>query len=142
VTPFRVDIRGASAAQAPGLVRLVEKILAAEGFHDGEICVTIVDDEVMTGLNREYTGRDNVTDVLAFSLREGDGGQHSHGHLGDVVVCASEARRQAADLALDPDEELSRLVVHGVLHLLGYDHADDVGQQRMESLQETYVKRR
>ncbi len=141
MSPMRVDVRGAGH-RAGRLVGLVERVLTAEGVHDAEVCVSIVDEETMTNLNRRYTGRDDVTDVLAFPLSEGDGGQYALGHLGDVVVCGTQAQRQAADLCIDPGEELNRLVVHGILHLLGYDHADDDEGRRMHAVQEAYVNER
>ena len=135
------EVTGAGS-RAGELVRLAEKVLAKEGLHDVEVCISIVDAPTMVELNRRYTGRDGVTDVLAFSLREGGGGQHSHGHLGDVVICGDRATEQAAELGVDPHEELRRLLVHGVLHLLGYDHEEEHRQQEMEALQEAYVKGR
>ncbi len=134
----RVEVRG-GGEHREGLTRLVEKVLAKEGYDEVEVCISIVDAETMVNLNRRYTGREEPTDVLAFSLREGSGGQYSHGHLGDVVVCDSQAARQARELAVDPREELRRLVVHGVLHLLGYQHRDEGRRRSMLSVQEAYV---
>ena len=136
-----VDVTGAGP-HTKELAHLVEKLLAGEGLKDVQVCISIVDVPTMVELNRRYTGRDGVTDVLAFSLREGQGGQHSHGHLGDVVICGDRATEQVAELEIDPDEELRRLVVHGVLHLLGYSHDDECRQQEMEALQEAYVEGR
>jgi probable rRNA maturation factor len=141
VSPVRVDVRGAPDSDG-SLARLAERVLAGEGIYDAEVCISIVDETTMTNLNRRYTGRDGVTDVLAFPLSEGDEGQYAHGHLGDVVVCEAQARRQARELCIDPGGELNRLVVHGILHLLGYDHADEAGGRRMHAAQETYVNER
>jgi probable rRNA maturation factor len=93
-------------------------------------------------LNRAYRGKNRPTDVLSFGA---DGDRRFPGHdsvreLGDVIVCAAEARKNAASRAADPAEELVRLVVHGTLHLLGYDHADARSRARMFDLQERIVR--
>jgi probable rRNA maturation factor len=139
VSPLCVDVRGADDGR---VARLAERVLAGEGLRDAEVCISIVDDRTMVNLNRRYTGRDSVTDVLAFPLSEGDDKQYAHGHLGDVVVCETQARRQAEELSSDPHEELMRLVVHGILHLLGYDHTDEDEGRRMHVAQEAYVNER
>ena len=118
MSKLRVDVKGAGPLSHK-LTRLAREVLAAEGTDAAEVCISIVDEDTMTNLNRRYTGRNGATDVLAFSLREGRGSQHCHGHLVDVVVCEAQAHRQANELGIDPREEIARLVVHGILHLLG-----------------------
>ena len=90
-----------------------------------ELSVTLVSDEEITGLNRQYLERDRTTDVIAFSL-----GQHE-APLGDVYVCVDQARRQAAEEGVSFEEELVRLLIHGALHVLGHDHPE--GTERMQS---------
>jgi len=90
-----------------------------------ELSVTLVSDEAITGLNRQYLGRDRTTDVIAFSLGEDEA------PLGDVYVCMDQARRQAADEGVSLQEELVRLLIHGALHVLGHDHPE--GPDRMQS---------
>lgn len=119
------------------VAELVEAVLAAEGTAGGEVGVTFVGARRMRALNREHRGRDAVTDVLAFPLEDADGvpqgGTPSAPDapprlLGDVVVCARQALRQARAAGLPPEAELALLLVHGTLHLLGYDHEADAGR--------------
>jgi rRNA maturation RNase YbeY len=109
--------------------RLVERaargILAAEGREDVEVSVALLADEDMRELNRRYLGKDVPTDVIAFAL--GEGGDL----VGDVYVGVEQARRQAEELGLAVEEELARLVIHGVLHVLGHDHPE--GPERLRS---------
>jgi probable rRNA maturation factor len=84
--------------------------------------VLIIDDARMQRLNVRYRGIDRPTDVLAFAMREGSFGDlHPH-VLGDVVISAETAHRQALARRHSLAEELTRLLIHGTLHLLGYDH--------------------
>lgn len=108
----------------------------ADHREGGELSLTLVDDGTIRAINREYLGRDRVTDVIAFSLGEGGA------LLGDVYVGAEQARRQAGELGVDPAEELLRLAVHGTLHVLGHDHpeGDDRVASPMFDLQERLVR--
>jgi probable rRNA maturation factor len=102
----------------------VRKALDADG-REAELSITLVDDEEIKRLNREYRGHDRPTDVIAFSL----GGPEQP--LGDVYVGAEQARRQAEALGVPLSEELVRLAIHGTLHVLGHDHPD--GDERFAS---------
>jgi probable rRNA maturation factor len=105
--------------------RLAAAVVAAEGAH-GELTLTFVDRAEIAALNAEHLGKDGPTDVLSFPLDAGDDGGASGVPvlLGDVVVCPAVAVEQAADHAGTADDELALLVVHGVLHVLGHDHAE------------------
>ena len=102
----------------------MRKALDADG-REAELSITLVDDEEIKRLNREYRGHDRPTDVIAFSL----GGPEQP--LGDVYVGAEQARRQAEALGVPLSEELVRLAIHGTLHVLGHDHPD--GDERFAS---------
>ncbi len=97
----------------------VREVLRAEGVSGGELSVTFLADEEMRVLNRDYLERDHPTDVIAFALQ-----QPGESLLGDVYVGFEQARRQAAELGIGLDEELVRLAIHGVLHVLGHDHPE------------------
>lgn len=99
---------------------LAQAIVAAAGAPDAELSLVLVGDRRMRRLNREYRHRDYTTDVLAFPMREADGPASSL--LGDVVISLPQAARQAKAEGHSPDRELATLLVHGVLHLCGYDH--------------------
>jgi probable rRNA maturation factor len=119
-------------------------LLSARKIKQAEISLTFVGTVRIRRLNREYLGRDRVTDVLAFDLSGGEedstGGRNSHSPLvGDIYVCVPRAKKQAADHGIPAWEELVRLAVHGVLHLLGYDHENETDSRRMNRLQENLV---
>ncbi len=120
--PVEVATRG---CRAPTLVRRVgrnaRRLLAALRRPDDELSVLLVSDREMRRLNRAWRGRDRPTDVLSFAQGEGEGAPPS-GLLGDVVISVDTARRQAAEREVPVGHEADRLLIHGVLHLLGYDH--------------------
>ena len=102
------------------LTQLAQKLLEAVGEAHAELSLELVGDGRMSRLNRTYRGGDGPTDVLAFPLRESPGPRSAL--LGDVVIAFPTAVRQAVSLGHSIDEELVRLLIHGLLHLLGYDH--------------------
>lgn len=92
------------------------------GFNDDEeLSILLVDDEKMAELNEEYRGKKGPTNVLSFSMREGEFGDISP-LLGDVVISVETAAREAESASITFDERFSQLLVHGILHLTGYDH--------------------
>ena len=88
----------------------------------GEVSVLLVDDAEMRRLNRDYRGVDRTTDVLSFALNEGEEPDPQPLFLGDIVVSVERARVQAQEAGVTLEAEMARLLVHGALHLLGYDH--------------------
>jgi len=97
--------------------------------------VVIVDDDGIQAINRDYLGRDRPTNVISFAMREGeDAGLHPE-LLGDVIVSADTAARDAAEADLSFESELCFLLLHGILHLLGYDHenGNEADALRMEA---------
>jgi probable rRNA maturation factor len=92
---------------------------------DGELSIVITDDIQIAELNREYLKRDRPTNVIAFPMQEGDFSDIVPSLLGDVVISADTAKKEAmmGDIALM--ERFDQLLVHGILHLFGYDHEDD-----------------
>lgn len=100
-----------------------------------ELTVTCVDGELIAALNRQHLGGDGPTDVLAFPIdAPADVVPGVPGLLGDVVVCPAVAHRQAGDHGRSADGEVDLLVVHGALHLLGYDHAEQAERTEMFAL--------
>ena len=115
------------------LAARADALLAALSHADSELSIALVDDATMARLNEQYRGRSGPTDVLSFSLLEGDHAEQRGAMLGDVVIALAVADRQAASLGHDLDEELLRLLIHGTLHLLGYDHERDDEAAVMEA---------
>lgn len=90
-----------------------------------ELSLVLCDDAFIRPLNRDYRDKDAPTDVLSFAMQEGDDLLADDPVLGDLVISVETATRQAAEQGHDVDAELRVLLVHGLLHLLGYDHEVD-----------------
>jgi probable rRNA maturation factor len=123
-------IRG-SKVDVRGLKRRAVGILAALRLARSELSVALVDDSEIADLNTNYRGMPQATDVLSFSLVEGDHSDHRGAMLGDVVISVETAARQAAERHRSLDEVVTRLLIHGVLHLIGHDHEEDADARRM-----------
>lgn len=107
------------------LKRSARAILDNVGEASAELGILFVGDQRIRGLNRRYRGKDRATDVLAFALREAVTPHAAHrtpDMLGDVVISVPTAWRQAVEAGHSLNEELTCLLVHGILHLCGYDH--------------------
>jgi probable rRNA maturation factor len=123
--------------------RIVATVLRAEGraaeppSRRADITVTFVGPTAIRRLNHDWKGHDEPTDVLSFSLRPPEGGV-----TGDVYICPAVARGQARLHGVSFPNELARLVVHGTLHVLGYEHPEGHGRTRsaMWRRQERYLK--
>ena len=117
------------------LKKAAEKILNALGYPDSEVSLSIVGDRTIRRLNRDYLGRDKTTNVISFSLQEGEfGGVNPHA-LGDVVVSADTAAREAEEGGITFQERLTFLILHGILHLTGYDH-ERSGEEEARRMEE------
>jgi rRNA maturation RNase YbeY len=117
---------------AARLGRSGRRILDALRRSDAELSVLLVSDRVMRQLNRDWRGRDRSTDVLSFAQHEGDGAAPRE-LLGDVVIAVPTAARQAEERGETLAAAAERLLIHGVLHLLGYDHErSDAEARRMQ----------
>jgi probable rRNA maturation factor len=114
-----VHIVTSGAVRAPGLARWLQSVAPARTR--GEVTVAVVPDARVRSLNREYRGKNEATDVLSFPAGE-------PGELGDVVIAAGVAGRQARQAGHSLAVELRVLALHGLLHLLGYDHERDDGR--------------
>jgi probable rRNA maturation factor len=105
---------------------------------DLDVSIAFVESDEIARLNREYLQSDSITDVIAFPLWEkGDPDRL----LGEVVICPEKAVHEAQSLGISPEEELNRYVVHGLLHLLGYDDRDEEKAAIMEERQEKLLAR-
>lgn len=155
------DISDALIAALEELLRLAS---AAEGVESGEVGLSLVDDETIRELNREYRGLDKPTDVLSFAMREKgrdepdivyEDGEDEDGFaeeddagepeelpelLGDIVISVPRAALQAREYGHSFERELGFLFVHGFLHLMGYDHEDEEAEKRMFGIQERILQ--
>jgi probable rRNA maturation factor len=131
----------AGSGLAESAERAATAILEEVGRSGEELCVLLVGDDRMRELNRDWRGKDRPTDVLSFSQQEGEALPEPAFLLGDVVVSVDTLRRQAADGGWTEDEELTRLLLHGVLHLLGHDHEDEGDAERMRAEEARVIAR-
>jgi probable rRNA maturation factor len=100
----------------------VSKVFRLLDCLDKEISICFTDDENIKELNRQYLNRNKPTNVLSFSLQEGEYGNINPQMLGDVIISVETARRDAASGNLTIEHELDFLLIHGILHLTGYNH--------------------
>ncbi|MDP6461878.1 MAG: rRNA maturation RNase YbeY [Gemmatimonadota bacterium] len=113
-------------------------VLSGENAPGGSVSVSFVSASVMRRTNHEYRGVDSETDVLSFSYLDEP---FNHGVLGEIHVCEAVTRRQAAENHCATDEEIARVAVHGLLHVLGYEHDTPESRRKMLRRQEKYLKR-
>ena len=130
---FRNDVRN-SGVDAVALTSTAKKLLGAVDENDSAISITLVDDAAIRALNREYRGKDKATDVLSFPMYEpGEAHVGEERFVGDIVISIDTARAQAAEYDAPLQNELYRLLIHGILHLLGHDHMEPDERAEMEA---------
>ncbi len=128
---------------ADWLQGIMEKTLLAENTHTAiEISLVITGQEQIQTLNRDYRGKDQPTDVLSFAMQENKEGEEPEAfidppdglvHLGEVIISYPQASIQAAERGHSIKKELAALIIHGVLHILGYDHEKDELEPAMKA---------
>lgn len=117
--------------------RIGKAVLRGEGWKGkGNLSIILVDDKKIRELNRRFLQSDRPTDVLAFPLEDEDTGV-----WGEVYVNGNLAREQALMYGVSFGEELARLIVHGVLHLMGYDDGDENSREEMREREDHYLNR-
>jgi probable rRNA maturation factor len=105
-----------------------ERALKVAPARGAGLTVAFVSDRAMRELNRRWRGKRGTTDVLSFPSEQGEFEKLEGLSLGDVVISVEQAARQAEENGLELDEEVSQLILHGVLHLCGFDHERDEGE--------------
>ncbi len=140
-TPTPADLTAAEGPDASLLERAAGAALSATGaLPESELTIVISDDAQLHALNQQYLGIDAPTDVLSFPANETDP-ESGEVYLGDIIISYPRAQQQAAAGGHPLQDELQLLVVHGVLHLLGYDHADDAEKAEMWEIQAEVLRR-
>ena len=109
--------------------------LQATGTEATNVTIAFVSDRHMRELNRQWRGKTGTTDVLSFPAGEDQFANADGSNLGDVVISVEQAARQAKEHDLTLDEEIAQLILHGLLHLCGYDHETDGGEMNGLELQ-------
>jgi probable rRNA maturation factor len=131
-----------ASVDATWLEGVARSVLQAEGVPPAELGAVVTDDGRLRQLNREYAGEDEVTDVLSFSLTEGEQFASPDGvlRLGEVIISYPTAERQAREAGRSTDAEIAHLLLHGILHLLGYDHAEPEEERRMRAREQELLR--
>lgn len=120
------------------VVRAAKKVGELYGVENGEVSVTLTNNDYIHQLNKKYRGIDRPTDVLSFALNESDEpaiADAAINILGDLVISVERAEEQAKDFGHSVRREMAFLTVHGMLHLLGYDHMEEEERAEMENEQ-------
>lgn len=102
--------------------KFTQDVLDLLGCGEKELSLVLASDRQITEINRDYLGRNKPTNVISFAMAEGDFGDLDTGLLGDVIVSVDTAIRHAAGSGSEPLDEIEYLIIHGILHLIGYDH--------------------
>jgi probable rRNA maturation factor len=116
-------------------------VLNAMGVQDGELSLLIVDDDQMAELNKTYLGREGPTNVIAFPMRQGPFAEVNANLLGDVAISMDTALREAETAGVEEASRFDQLLIHGILHLLGYDHENTPNQaEAMQAREEALLR--
>jgi probable rRNA maturation factor len=141
-----IDISNESGIEADhaALVRLATFALGQLRIHPlAELSILLVDEDTMSAYHEKYLGEPGPTDVMSFPMDElrppNDGEEPALGLLGDIVLCPAVTERQARESARSTSEEAEYLLVHGLLHLLGYDHSTPAEQTEMFGLADKII---
>jgi probable rRNA maturation factor len=132
------NIHPISRIKKKEIEELINRVLRSEGI-SLPVDVIFTDDDFMKKMNRKFTKRRKTTDVLSFGMKEGKNMGVDYPSLGDIYVSLDRAKRQAQECRISLKEETSRLVIHGLLHLLGYDHKDKKEAEIMKEKEEAYL---
>jgi probable rRNA maturation factor len=136
-SPYQVEIANRQRhlrVDRGQVARAIRLVLQGEGVASAAVSVAVVNDATIHRLNREFLGHDYPTDVLSFELDRGDGCLE-----GELVLSAETAVRSAADYGWLPHQELLLYVIHGALHLTGYDDGNRAARKRMNRRQDDYL---
>jgi probable rRNA maturation factor len=101
-----------------------KRVLNALGYPDAQLSVLVVSDEQIAELNQTYLNHEGPTNVISFPMQEGPFADITPDLLGDVVISADTAYREAGEAGMDAMERFNELLIHGILHLAGYDHVN------------------
>ena len=117
--------------ETEGVIRYAHAVLSYLKLDEVELSIVLCSNAFIQPLNRDYRGKDYATDVLSFSQQEGEGFENPM--LGDVIISLEKTQEQAQERSKTFSSEFSLLLVHGILHLLGYDHEEDEEAEEMEN---------
>jgi len=143
--PLHIDPRYSARVRSRSLAALARRVLAAEDVEAGSLLsIVVTDDATVRGLNKRFLGIDEPADVLSFGLDTKARfvtPDTAERQLGEVVISLPAARRQAREAGHPLDDEVAHLLVHGTLHILGYDHQRPAQERRMRSREDELLRR-
>lgn len=134
------NLQGEIKVSEEKIKKCAEQALEALGEGKSELSLLLVNDAYIRRLNHKYRNVDSRTDVLAFSMREGEGLSKKSPILGDVVISVETAKREAEKRNKKLHEEICLYLIHGVLHLLGYDDSVTHERKKMEAKQKELLR--
>ena len=116
------------------LKKIAEKVLKEEKIENKDLSIVLIDSKKITELNKKYRNKNFPTDVLSFP------GEMKFGTIGEIFICMQEARKNSKKYKVSEKKELARIMIHGILHLLGYDHEKDKSNsEEMKRKEEFYL---
>jgi probable rRNA maturation factor len=122
--------------------RTARRILDALGYPEAQLSILIVNDDQIAELNRRYLNHAGPTNVISFPMQEGPFSDITPDLLGDVVISVDTAHREAEEAGMAMQERLNQLLIHGILHLVGYDHVNSNQEAKaMERKSNELIKR-
>ena len=113
--------------------KTAQAVLNASGNPEAELSLLITDDTEIARFNKQYLARNGPTNVIAFPMTEGEFSGITPGLLGDVVISLDTADREAGDMGISLEDRFTQLLIHGILHLFGYDH--EASEQQAEKME-------
>ncbi len=137
-----ININYSCPASCPFKYKIVEKIVEEVAAYErkvrGEVEINIISNKKIKELNKNYRDKDAVTDVLSFAWQESDGVKDNN--LGQIFISYQKIKKQAKEFKVTVKEEFTRMLVHGMLHLVGYDHIKEGEARKMFAIQEKIVE--
>ena len=137
---YIIDEQAESLINCEALENQIKTILSLLNCQKKELSILLTDDKKIRKLNKQYRNKNMSTDVLSFSQSEGEENELEHNLLGDIVISITTAMRQSSEHNLSINEEIVLLLIHGILHLLGFDHerSDEEGIYMKEKTSELF----
>jgi len=120
--PIQIENRQSAKIDLRRIRSVLARLMKRLGCGEAELSVVLVDDAAIREINRTYLARDHATNVISFPMQEGEYSDVNPRVLGDIVVSVETARTEAKKARIAADDELDFLLIHGLLHLTGYNH--------------------
>jgi rRNA maturation RNase YbeY len=145
--PYEIEInqRSGKRIEKKWIEKIIKSVLKMLDIKNVELSVAIVGDQEMKNLNKKWRGKNRVTDVLSFDYRSKltqIKTQENAELNGEIIICYPQARRQAKDANHSVKEEIKTLLVHGLLHLCGYDHEKSLrGAEKMRKMEKIFLEK-